>query len=113
MPPNVHHKSIRTPLPDESAPDYHPQCPLPDCPYEKEKENWFDSKLLKVAGVIIGLLSPLFVWIVISIFDIKTEQAVQKQKIEAIIDIKSDLMDIKRDIVTIKVDLAQLKSRGP
>jgi hypothetical protein len=101
MPP-PHNK---TPRPDS--------CPNIECPYEREKETWFDSKLLKVSGVIIGLLSPLFVWIVISIFSIQSDLAVQKEKLGALMEIRQDIKSMQLDINTIKIDLATMKvSKG-
>jgi hypothetical protein len=108
MPPN-NKTSIRTPLPDDGS-DYHPQCGNPQCPYEKDKENWLDSKMLKAAGVVIGLLSPLFVWIVISIFALQSEVAVAKEKIGSLMEIRQDIKMIQNDVNTIKVDIATLKA---
>ena len=82
------------------------------CPYEKEKENWFDAKLLKVAGVIIGILSPLFVWLVVSIFTLQGEVALVKQKQDVIQEINTELKEIRKEINQIKIDIAYMK-RNP
>ena len=79
------------------------------CKYEVEKDNWLDARFLKVAGVIIGLLSPLFVWIVISIFTMRSEIAVMQEKQQAIIELTQDIKSIRNDISTIKTDIAVLK----
>lgn len=82
---------------------------LEHCQYMKEKDVWFDSKLLKVAGVVIGLLSPLFVWIVLGIFEVKSDIAVMKQKQEAIVEIKDELKLMRSDLNQIKIDLSTMK----
>jgi len=108
MPP--HQKPIKTPLPDDGT-DYHPQCGNAQCPYEKDKEHWIDSKMLKAAGVVIALLSPLFVWIVISIFTLQSDMAVQKEKLTTLMEIRSDIKTIQNDIGTIRIDVATLKAQ--
>jgi len=88
------------------------------------QENWFDAKLLKSAGVVIGFLSPLFCWIVVSIFTINGEIAVQKEKLSLLSEVRMDLkiirqdinndlkiirQDINNDLKIIRDDLSQLK----
>lgn len=81
------------------------------CPYEKEKDMWFDSKFLKMAGTIIGLLSPLFVWIVVEIFTMKSEIALVKQKQEVLIEMKHTIEEIQKTTNQILVDVAVLKTK--
>jgi hypothetical protein len=83
-----------------------------DCPYEKDKDQWLDARFLKVAGVIIGILSPLFVWIVVSIFTLQGEVALIKQKQDVISEINTELKEIRKEINQIKVDIAYMK-RNP
>lgn len=84
-------------------------CPNIECPYEKDKETWFDSKMLKAAGVIIGLLSPLFVWIVVSIFTMQGDVALVKQKQDVIQEINAELKEIRKEINMVKIDIAYMR----
>ena len=99
MPP--HHN--KTPIPDSCTPE--------NCSYERDKHIFIDSKLLKTAGVVISMLSPLFVWIVVSIFGIQSELQVAKVKIDSLMEIRGDIKTMTQDINTIKVDLATLKQK--
>ncbi len=82
------------------------------CPYRKEKDLWLSAQMLKISGVVIGLLSPLFVWIVVSIFTMQAELAVQKEKMGTILEIRQDIQAIKNDINQLKIDVSVLKSKG-
>lgn len=75
------------------------------------KENWFDAKLLKSAGVIIGFMTPLFCWIVFSIFNINSEMAVQKEKLSLLSEVRMDLRLIRDDLNQVKIDVSIIKSQ--
>jgi hypothetical protein len=87
-------------------------CPIDgQCIFEQQKDIWLDSKFLKTAGVIIGLLSPLFVWIVVSIFTLQSDMNIQKEKVGSILEIRQDIKLMAKDLETIKVDIATLKAQ--
>lgn len=87
------------------------KCTKEECLFEQQKETWLDSRFLKVAGVILGLLSPLFVWIVLTIFTIKEDVSLVKQRQDifnnTVTEIRSDLKEIKGDINSIKLNIAR------
>jgi hypothetical protein len=74
-----------------------------------KRDEWLDSRLLKSAGIVIALLSPLFAWIIVEIFSLKAEQGIIKEKINVILEIKSDISSIKSDIQQLKLDVNTLK----
>jgi len=76
-----------------------------------QKENWFDAKMLKSAGVVIGLLSPLFCWIVVSIFTLSGEIAVQKEKLSLLSEVRMDLRLIRDDMNQVKIDVSIIKAQ--
>ena len=88
-----------------------PKCNKDDCLFEQQKETWLDSRFLKVAGVILGLLTPLFVWIVLTIFTIKEDVSLVKMRQDTfnttVIEIKNDLKEIKGDIGVIRLNMAR------
>jgi hypothetical protein len=100
MPPH----NNKTPRPDD--------CPFQgECIFEQQKDIWLDSRFLKTSGVIIGLLSPLFVWIVVSIFTLQSDMNIQKEKVGSILEIRQDIKSMAKDLETIKIDIATLKAQ--
>jgi hypothetical protein len=83
------------------------------CPYRKDKDTWFSAQMLKVAGVVIGMLSPLFVFIVVEVFTLKSDMALVKQKQETIIEIKEEIQEMRKDLVSIKIQLAAMNKGNP
>ncbi len=82
-----------------------------NCPYEKEKETWFDSRLLKIGGIIYAIASPWVIWVTVSIFTINSDAALIRQKQEVIIEMKSSLDTIQKDVNKIAIDLAIIKAK--
>ncbi len=82
------------------------------CPYRKDKETWFDSKMLKILGIGYTISAPWFIWASVSIFSLNAEVALVKQKQDVIQEINLELKEIRKEINTIKVDIAYLK-RNP
>lgn len=80
--------------------------------YSKKQEAFFNAQMLKILGVGYAVALPFFTWIVVSIYEIKAEQAIQKEKIGTILEIKTDISSIKQDIKQLSVDVAILKSKG-
>jgi hypothetical protein len=77
---------------------------------KEAKENWFDSRILKTSGTVIGMISPVFAWIFIEINSLKTDVAIQKEKIGLIYEMKEDLKQIRYDIQQLKIDIATIKT---
>jgi hypothetical protein len=87
------------------------KCSKENCFFEEQKENWLDAKFLKVAGVILGLLTPLFVFIVVNIFTLKEDVSLVKQRQDifnsTVNEIRVDLKEIKGDISSIRLNLVR------
>jgi hypothetical protein len=81
------------------------------CPYNKDKDNWFDSRLIKVAGTVLTLLTPLFVWIVLEIFAVKGEVALVKQRQDIIMEMQRDIRDIKDSLVDLKIKVGKIEQK--
>lgn len=83
-----------------------------ECPYEREKNTWFDSKLLKIIGIVYGIATPLITWIVVSIFSLQSDLTLTKQKLEMFSEIRQDIKNITVNISDIKIDIATLKANA-
>lgn len=96
----------KTPRPDS--------CPVEgQCIFEQQKDIWLDSKFLKTAGVIIGLLTPLFAWIIIEIFTLKGSVDLIKQRQETIMEIKTEIQEMRKDLTAIKIQIAGITQGKP
>lgn len=88
-------------------------CNKPECAFELQKDTWLDSRALKGAGVILGLLTPLFVWIVLTIFNVKEDVSLIKLRQDTfnntVSEIKSDLKEIRSDLNIIKINMPKEK----
>lgn len=90
------------------------KCTRLECSFEKQKDTWLDSRALKGAGVILGLLTPLFVWIVLTIFSVKEDVSLIKLRQDTfnntVSEIKSDLKEIRSDLNIIKINMPKEKA---
>jgi hypothetical protein len=82
-----------------------------NCPFEKEKETFFDSRLLKIAGIIYGIASPWVIWVTVSIFTSNSDMALVRQKQEVIIEMKQAIDNIQKDVNKISIDMAIIKAK--
>lgn len=79
---------------------------------EKKQEAFFNAQMLKILGVGYAVASPFFAWLVISVFEMRSELALQKEKIGTLLEIREDIRTIKSDMQQLKTDVAVLKSKG-
>ena len=84
-----------------------------------DRDTWLDSRLLKIIGVVYGLGSPLIVWIIVSIYDIKQVNAIASEKQRALeekvgyVRELNTKIDAVKDIASsIKIDVEKLKMKA-
>ena len=77
---------------------------------KKETKAFFNAELLKIIGVVFVALSPWLVWVTVSIFELRSEQKLQGQKLDIIMEMKQDISTIKSDVQTLKTDVAVIKA---
>lgn len=77
---------------------------------KKETKAFFNAELLKIIGVVFGIASPWLIWVTVSIFELRSEQKLQAQKLDIIMEMKQDISTIKSDVQTLKTDVAVIKA---
>ena len=77
---------------------------------EKEVKAFWNAELLKLLGVVFVALSPWVIWVTVSIFEMRSEQKLQAQKLDIIMEMKQDIGIIKTDLQTLKTDVAVIKA---
>lgn len=88
-------------------------CGMPECNFEKEKKSktFFNGELLKILGVCYGIASPFLAWLVVSIFTIQSEQAVQKERISNVIEIQKDIKEIKESLIDLRIKVGKIEQK--
>lgn len=78
---------------------------------QENKSNWINSELFKSALTAVSLLSPLFAFIIVNLYECKSEISVLKVRVDNIQEIKTAIYNIQQDVGSIKLDLITLKTK--
>jgi hypothetical protein len=84
-----------------------------------DRDSWFNTKLLKIIGIIYGIATPFIVWIVVTsyeqrgrldVFDAKLQNL--DDKVIAINKVYDKLEQMNNTINKIQIDIATLKAKA-
>lgn len=84
-----------------------------------DRDSWLNTRLLKILGIVYGIATPFIVWVIVSIYDAKTDRelfkaelAYLKDKLNTINTIYNKMDELQKSIGNIQVDIATLKARA-
>jgi len=83
------------------------------------RDDWLNSKMLKLLGIVYGIAAPFIVWLVITIYGHNTDIALQKMRLEhlnekmtVVAQINEKIDSINASINKIQIDIATLKAKA-
>jgi hypothetical protein len=98
-------------------------CPVTKNPHNHEakvsRDDWLNTKILKLLGIVYGIATPFVVWLVITIYNHNTDIALQKMRLEhlnekmtVVAQINEKIDAINASINKIQIDIATLKAKA-
>lgn len=84
-----------------------------------DRDTWLNSRLLKIIGIVYAIASPFVIWLVVTIYAIKTDAAIAlekqkslEEKLELVKDLNSKIDGLKDSVGRIQIDIATIKAKA-
>lgn len=83
------------------------------------RDEWLNTRLLKLLGIVYGIASPFIVWLVVTLYSHTTELELQKlrlthmsDKMTVIAELNKKIDELVVSINKIQIDIATLKAKA-